>query len=108
MREVSVCLERRTHELIFFPHREAHRNFEVFIKELIMRTKLFENHIKKYLLNCFNNLTLDSQDCPGIERTHFPLPPPSLVYHRHVDSHDVLSLGAGGGIRLFCDQSNHY
>lgn len=56
-----------------FPNREAHRNFEVFIKELIMRGKLFENHIKKYLSKCFNNLTLKSQDYTEIERAHFSL-----------------------------------
>ena len=59
---------------IFFPSREAHRNFEVFIKGLIMRRKLFENHIIKYLPNCFNNLTLDSQDSSRIEKNTFFCP----------------------------------
>ena len=97
---MSVCLGRRTHELIFFPSREAHRNFEVFIKELIMRRKLFENHVKKYLPNCFNNLTLESQDSTGIERTHFPLP-----HHPWCITGVLIAmmafLGAGGAMILF-------
>lgn len=84
-----------------FPNREAHRNFEVFIKELIMRRKLFENRIKKYLPNCFNNLTLESQDSPGIERIHFSLSPLSLVYLMHAESSDGLFLGVGGEMILF-------
>lgn len=84
-----------------FPNREAHRNFEVFIKELIMRRKVFENRIKKYLPNSFNNLTLESQDSTGIERAHFSLPPPSLVYHMHADSNDGLFLGVAGEMILF-------
>lgn len=64
-----------------FPNRQAHGNFEVFIKELIMRRKLFENHIKKYFPNCFNNLTLESQDSTRIERTHFSPAPLSPEYH---------------------------
>lgn len=57
----------------------------MFIKEFIKRRKLFENHIKKYLSNCFNNLTLESQDSIGIEE-HIAAPLVSLVVHMHVDS----------------------
>lgn len=67
-----------------------------------MRKKLFENHIKKFLPNCFNNLTLESQDYIGIERAQFSrLPPPSLVYRIQADSSDGRFLGVSGRIILF-------
>lgn len=65
-----------------------------------MRRKLFENHIKKYLSNCFNNLTLESQDSTGIEE-HSAAPLMSLVAPMHVDSSDGVLLGAGGELVLF-------